>query len=265
MNQPIEYTIDGNMSDSTRIRLSRKDKLVGQFFQIARDYLEINEIPNVNCNVCPECNGRFTRDDLSEDSSNICEKCGIVTFSVSNGHFKDKDRSNNGGHYIYYKGINLQDAIRQYQGTESKKIKDEVYDILDRDRRYLYPDITDIEMVTRGLVKQILQRNGLSQYFENIQKIYYKYTNRKPPNISHLVPAIMSRVRRIEKVYKKYMEDRTSFMSSQFILYQCLLLEKWKCHEEEFFLTDDQESRSFHKRAWSGITNELDWDYNGIV
>lgn len=265
VNCAVEYTIDGYVTPDTRTRLSQRDNLVSQFIQVAKDYLTIIDIPDDSRDRCPDCKNAFSKNDLIDDSYLTCERCGIVVFTYCSNNFWDKNRANNGGHYVYYKGINFQDAIKQYQGVEPKKIKPEIYEIIDRDIRCLYPNIKNKEMVSRGLIKKILQRNGFSHYFENIQKIFCTYVNRPPPNISHLVVSLTIRFHKIEKIYKKYTGDRASFLGSQFVLYQCLRLEGWKCHEEEFDIIDDSDGRNIHRKAWAGMTKELDWPYYDIL
>jgi len=224
--------------------------IIKEYLLIARNYIDIeivqqlsNYIPCVNCSTSSANNIMYCIDE----NVYVCSICGFTQIIIlPSSNFKDTVRLNSKGNnkYYYQKETNLRDAIKQYQGKQNKTIPADVY-------AFVYTWMEKNKINKKDLTKDHLKLlfssyhdQGYSLYYDDITLIHHQITGISLPDISHIENNIIDRFRKIVPVfYRIRPNNRGSFLNIQYVFYQLLRLEKWKCSIDDFSILEDPERR----------------------
>lgn len=268
-----------NSHTETAVSFMKKDRkishriqeLTNSFIELVRKYnnilkLELPKIPHqVKIPVICPC-GNNKDFEVIDGRIYYCLKCGnqVKENVGTRSTYKDIDRVNVGGKYKYTRTIHFRNCFRQYQGKQKTRIPAECI----RDIKYqLY--INGINAKSKKTnpqhIRTALQETGWSDQYENFVLIWSIITEKACPDISHLEDNIFQDFQLVEKTYNEIMgdpkEERTSFMSYPYVLYQLLLRYDWKCDLNFFNMLksdrinwlDEIMEKIYFKLEWGGF------------
>jgi hypothetical protein len=274
-----KYLIDflETSKDTQSISFMKKDRnknvktseLTKSFIELVNKYndilkLEIPKVtqsPKVNV-ICPCGN---TKDfDVIDKRVYYCLKCGIqIKENIgTRSTYKDTERVNIGGKYKYTRMIHFRNCFRQYQGKQKTRIPSEcIRDVKDQ----LHINGIQMKKTNPKHVRTALQETGWSDQYENFVLIWSIVVDKKCPDVSHLEDIIVQDFQLIERTYNEIMgdpkEERSSFMSYPYVLYQLLTRYDWKCDMNFFNMLksdriswlDDIMDQIYFKLEWGGF------------
>jgi hypothetical protein len=207
-----------NPYDDT-IKKNQNTELEQEYYQICNiaHKFTMDKIENVCCNE--EMN-------LNPDSFYACYTCGKVGGVHINGSsFKQIQETSITNKFVYKRINYFKDWIKQIQGSEMIEIPNELIDKIKLE--LTKTNISDLSKLKPYLVKKILKELKESKYYENINSIMSKLTNKPAITISNSMCIQMENMfYAIQEPYEKIKGERTSSLSYSFIIYKlCELLD----------------------------------------
>ena len=164
--------------------------------------------------------------------------------------------------YSPYKRLNhFREWLNQFQAKQTPDIPEQVFkDIikeLNKNR------ITNLSLLTRDIIKNILKKLNYNIYYEHITYIINKLNNLPPPKITRDMENIfISMFLQIQEPWEKYKKtQRKNFLSYSYTLHKfCQLLNLE--HLLKFFpLLKDNEKIMNSDNIWFNICKDLNWKY----
>jgi hypothetical protein len=185
--------------------------------------------------VCTIC-GNSKDFDVVDSRVYYCSKCGVQikeNFGTKST-YKDVDRVNISSKYKYTRMIHFHNCVRQYQGKQKAKIQPQV--CRDVEEQLALNGIR--KNVTPQHIRSALQETGWISHYENCILIWSLITKKSCPDISDLEEKIYQDFELVEREYNKIIdgpeEERSSFMSYPYVLFQLLRRHGHKCNREFF-------------------------------
>lgn len=159
-------------------------------------------------------------------------------------------------------------VVNQYCCRQTAIIDDKVMEKIKASLR-LYRLMDNEEAtstLTKGHVAKVLKEIGLTRHNENIHLIFVRLTGRPPSDLSSIEERLYDDFRQVSDTFDKlYVENRRkNFINLQFILYQLLVRNGYKCRREEFTITSTFDTQLKHDRELQIIFDELRWAYSPL-
>jgi len=165
---------------------------------------------------CKKCNqGELIQ--IEEDNNFVCNHCGVIEIGLVTNDKTYKEPPKEISYYSYQKINHFKEIIAQFQGKETINISNEVIQIIKNQVKKERISIENLD--NYELMKNILRKLGLSQYYEHIFYILSLF-GIKPPNFTHqeeekLINAFIE----IQPYYNKHCPiERSNFLN----YYNCL-------------------------------------------
>lgn len=237
---------------------TRKQEIIEQFCNIAKEYIEIPiiHIPMKKV-VCKDCGLELQKDD---DYLFVCKECGYAIKQLANTNtYLENNRINVAQRYVYDKRSHFGDSIKKFQGKQNTTIPQQVYaDIYEKIRSHAIP----IDRVNKDQIYEFLKLTNWANYYEDITLIYTEITHRPAPDISALEQALFSLFDEVVPVYERVKPpERTNFLNGQFVLFKLLQKLRYPCREEDFYILKTRDKMLEHDCIWKKICNELSWTF----
>lgn len=236
------------------------------FLQLVEKYNDILKLnipkitPSKKVAVC-DCGGKEF--DVIDNRTFYCLRCGTqVKESLGiKSTYKDTERVNVSSKYKYTRMIHIHNGVRQLQGKQKVKIPPQCL----RDVKEQLSLNGTGKNSNPQHVRNALQETGWSEQYENFVLIWSMVTENPCPDISHLEELIYHDFELVEKEYNNIMgdpsEDRSSFMSYPYVLFQLLRRRKFKCDINFFNMLkegrigwlDDIMEKIYQNLEWTGF------------
>jgi hypothetical protein len=192
--------------------------------------------------------------DISE-SAYICPCCGDSEDIIFDEARQIKD-------YSPYKRLNhFREWLNQFQAKQTPDIPEEVF--IDIVRELNKNRITDLSVLTKKNMKNILKKLDYNIYYEHVAYIINKLNNLPPPKITRdMEKLFISMFFKIQEPWELYKQpERKNFLSYSYVLHKfCELLEL--DHLLECFpLHKDSDKIMENDQIWKKICNYLNWEY----
>ena len=266
LKTPVKISFLGN--NTVKIT-EEKEKLIADFLQIAKKYIPIVNHKNPGkINICDNC----SKKNISEG---VCVECGYE--KEANGttvSYKDVSRTNILQKYTYERRTHFRDCINQFQGKQNCKIDKKVYDDIEEqlDKHHLLvgdkntPNNIRFSKIQKEHIMIFLKELGYDKHYENSNFIYSKLSGVKCPDISHLEDQLMADFETVVNLYIKKFKyenrtDRKSFMNIQYVFFQLLNKNKYKCKKEDFNILKTIDRKAFHDEVFRELFEELGWNH----
>ncbi len=240
-----------------------------EYIQIAKkfvpeliDNLINNIVEDVSNNFC-DC-GENNFDKISK-SLLICKSCGSEkNIDIEDDMtYKDLERVNMNKKVTYEKRNYFKDIMNKYQGKELKIIPPIIIEKLEENLKENKIENSKIE---RGHIRESLSRIGYSEYCENTNNIYHIITNKSLPDISYLEDIILEDFERLYKVFLSNPGiEKNGFFNNQYILYQLLRKNGYKCKLEEFKMMKTDVKKMEHQQDYTKCANVLKWNVFPLI
>jgi hypothetical protein len=263
-----------------------KNKLIGQYVTIAREYVDIENYKRVQPKLtCPVCGPEFiikstTSLEINKESITVerstlkesimirgiddetlftCSICGVeVEILDDTPSFKDTDRVNMSSRYTYSRRGHFIDALKKYQGKHNIDP-----DILGGIISYLKSEMTfhtlTAEKLTKDHLYMFLNEKKLSKHYEDINLLFHIITGKPCPEFSHLESILLEEFEQQEKALDEVVamdinDVRINSINVYYKLYKLLQRQKYLCKKYDFYIlktkTKEDEHDEILRRAW---------------
>jgi len=255
VSKPIKVDFMGNkIFDDDE----KKQTLIGEFLNIAKNYVNIKPIEGKRKSMlCEECKIELQRDD---DFFFICPNCGYsIKHFASISSYGEGSRINVAQRYVYDKRAHFGDSIKKFQAKQNTTILEQVYkDLWDKINSHDIP----IDKLSEDHIYEFLKLTGHSDHYEDIKLIYCELTGKVAPDISHLEQKLFELFDEVDPVYERVKSPgRVNFLNGQFVLFKLLQKLKYPCKESDFYILRTREKMLEHDQIWKKICAELSWTY----
>lgn len=213
--------IFGQKEELNIVNLTRKAKLVEEYFDIAKKYCPMNVTRNIKMNgSCYHCNGI-----LIDDGENmLCTNCNSITvkieanikYSEGEDQFNNKESSK--------KDINFKEIIMEWNGTSPVNIPQRVYDEI---RNYASKfEKMDLTKISKLDLYKIMHELNLGQWYKHLSKIHIDFTKKQPMDISKYESNLIKRGEYINQIYPEIKNaDRSNFLHGLHLIWLFLMNE----------------------------------------
>ena len=270
---PLEVNFMGRVIKSN----PKKQEVINRYIIIVQKYhkIDLERKDKKGKMFCDGCQNKKNFDILDE-TVYVCRDCGIeqqvLPQTVS---YTDIDRVNISTKYSYDRKVHFRDCMNQYQGKQNCTIDPKVYDALENQFQCHHLLVGDkntprdvrFSKITKDHIAMFLKELGMSKHYENINLIYYNLTGIKPDDISHLEDKLMADFDVLAAAYDKLFKhkiDRTSFINTQYVLYQLLQRHKHPCKKEDFVMLKTVDRQTFHDTITTELFSHLGWNVNSL-
>jgi hypothetical protein len=213
--------------------------------------------------------------EIDECNKKICLECSAQKTILETGvTYRDYNRVNIVGKFVYNRVLHFQDCIKQYQGKQNCKIPDKLYKDLDY-KFYAYRLIVDSPVdsikyskITKDHISMFLKELKYTKHYENINLIYHTLTGKPVDNIDYLEHKLIEDFRCLVNLYdslhgKDRPEelDRKNFMNVQYVLFQLLRRHNHPCKIDNFTILKTIDRKLFHDKICSNLFDKLGWNF----
>jgi ribosomal protein L37AE/L43A len=257
----------------------KKKELISLYLRIANEYLDDaitikSKLPQ-DPKKCQECSSDILI--VRDDGINTCGECGLQQHSIcyTSSH-TDIERTNVTGKYKYDPRIHFRDTLHRYQGKQHVTINPEVYTKLEKimEQHHLLIDSSDKKArfykVTKDHVRLFLKELGYDRHYENHILIHNHLTGQKSDDISHLEGVLMDDFDILFKMYNEEYRmsektERSSFISTQIVLFELLRRHGYKCDIHDFNVLKNIDRKIWHENVCSTIFAKCRWKYTSLL
>ena len=275
------------MSAENRTELqTEKNALIYKFLTIVKNVVHEQEWHDVNINVsfddestgtlCESCtNNDPTKFEIDYNNRKVCLECSVEQNTFETGFtFKDYNRVNLVGKFVYNRVLHFHDCINQYQGKQNSTIPVKLYKDLDEKfnsyRLLVVSDVNSIKYskITKDHILMFLKDLKYSKHYENVNLIYHTLTSKQPDNIDYLEHKLIDDFKTLANLYdsvhgkdKEQELDRKNFMNGQYILFQLLKRHGHPCNIDHFTVLKTIDRKLFHDKICSQLFEKLGWNF----
>lgn len=274
-----EFAETSGSDEASKVSFMKKDRLGNpKLLELTRSFLELvkkyNDILKLELPKPPQqqkisvmCSCGNNKDfDIIDKRVYYCLKCGtqIKENIGTRSTYKDTERVNTSGKYKYTRMIHFRNCFRQYQGKQKTRVPPEcIRDV----KEQLHINGIDVKSKKTNPqhVRTALQETGWSDQYENFVLIWSMVTERQCPDVSHLEDIINQDFQLIERTYNEVIgdpkEERSSFMSYPYVLFQLLRRHGWNPNLNFFNMLksdriewlDEVMEQIYFKLEWGGF------------
>jgi len=209
---------------------------------------------------CEECSTEMNM--CLNEAVLTCPSCGFqenILVDSDKPSYKDPPRENS---YYAYKKINhFNEWLAQFQAKETTEIPQDIYDNilieLKKER------ITDMSMLKKEKIKEILRKMNKSKYYEHVTHIINRLNGRNAPHMSRENEEKLRHMfREIQPSFVKHKpKGRRNFLSYSYVFYKfCELLEMDE-FLSQFSLLKNRDKLYLQDQTWKLICQDMGWQY----
>lgn len=237
-----------------------------------------NDVQNNQYMICNNCQQDSFIQNV--DHEYICSNCGNTYEMLNNTttSYKDLARINISTKYSYDRKNHFQICLNQFQGKQTSLIPEELINdlmtYLDIHYNTIDSPIKSIKYknITKHDIYTYLKEHKHSRYYDDVNLIYYKLTDSKPIDISHLESKLINDFEDLINLYDKMvrqnkieLHSRKNFINTQYVLYQLLKKYKYPCDITDFNILKTSDRKSFHDEICKQLFDELGWNFTAIL
>lgn len=243
----------------------KKDEIIHNYLLIAGEYVEIeNYKHNSRKLMCSECHCTDLRRSTNEDSTFVCNKCGIEVHILDDTpSFKDSNRVNMSKAYTYSRKEHFIEAIKRYQGRQ--KIDSKVLSgIIEKlKRQMVLHNLIKKEDIEKDHLYLFMSEQSLSKHYGDINLIYHIITGKDCPNISEYEEKLLRDFDVQEKVLERIAEqdDRTNSLNVDYKLHKLLQKNGYKSRKTDFYILKGKEKEDEHDEIMMKVWKILGWSW----
>jgi len=238
----------------------RKNMIILDYLRIARDYIDLeNFTQRPQKLICEACFGvEFTCSD--DDAIYVCKKCGLsVELMDDSPSFKDTDRVNMSSRYTYTCRGHFVAAMDRFEGKQNTEIDPKVINILKEEmKKHSLLEKT----VTKDHVYMFMSEKQLSDYYEDLNLIFFQITGQPCPDITELRSELLEMFDQEEEAYKEVKDDdRINSLNVNFKLFKLLQLLDYSCKKDDFYFLKTPTKQGEHDDKWQETIEYLAQKY----
>ena len=240
--------------DETKIH--KRNKLILDYFRIAKEYTDLqNYKQKITKPVCDSCHSTTFTYTGEGDFLLVCE-CGNTMEQLDDAPtFKDAERVNMSSRYTYTCRGHFVEAMNRFEGKQNTEINVDVIEMLKKEVRL--HRLTS-ETATKDQIYMFMTEKKLSEYYADINLIYFKITNKNPPDITEFRNELLEMHDQIEEAYMEVKDaDRLNSLNVNWKLYKLLQLLGYTCKKDDFFCLKTPTKQWEHEQTWHSMIEYL--------
>jgi hypothetical protein len=253
------------LDDSRRIQKNKSELLDQYLMLVDSEYMCTKKKINGKFIRCLNCDIEKTL--FHSEGIFVCLNCGEVEMIIIDSekpNYKEAITDAKPG-YPYKRINHLNEWLAQFQAKESIEIPDYVYDNIRNElNKIRFYNMKQLNLV---LMKKILKKLSLQQYYEHATYIISKLSGIPPPMINRETEEkIRLMFRQIQAPFEKYCpKERTNFLSYSYVLHKFFQLLGLDEFVKYFPLLKSREKLKQQDVIWEKICSDLKWDYISSV
>lgn len=245
--------------DVSKVHL--KNKIILDYLRIAREYIDLENYKQKL--VKPTCDACYSTDLIPStfdgESLLVC-KCGNTIELLDDAPtFKDSERVNMSSRYTYTCRGHLIEAMNRFEGKQNTSIDDSIIEMLKKEieLQNLTPEIA-----TKDHIYLFMTEKKLSEYYADINLIYFKITSKNPPDITKYRDELLEMHAQLEEAYLHVKdENRMNSLNVNWKLYKMLQLLSYDCKKDDFFCLKTPTKQGEHEQKWYDMIEYLKKKY----
>lgn len=224
---------------------------------------EENEISEYNCKKCNSSNLLYS----AIESMCECKDCGYIEYSDSiKPILSYKDPIRETSYFAYKRANHFNEWLSSVQGQNTSNVPSTVIktviNTIKKDRK----NVSEINHVA---LRDILKRNNLNKYYENIPYILITIDKKNKFKITRkLENRLKQMFQEIQAPFIKFCpSSRKNFLSYSYVLHKFFEILKYKKenYEKIFPLLKSREKLHQSDIIWQKICQELNWKFNKSI
>jgi hypothetical protein len=246
-------------------RDENKIKMLGQltleYLRIAKEYIDIEYFRQKPQKlVCDGCKGANLVPTDSDSSILTCKDCGnIIEILDDAPSFKDSERVNMASRYTYTCKGHFIEAMNRFEGKQNIEIKPDVIETL---KQQLALHNLTKATATKDHIYMFLSENKFSDYYADINLIFFMITSVNPPDITEHRSELLEMHDQIEEAYNEVKdEERLNSLNVNWKLYKLLQLIDYPCKKDDFFCLKTPAKQGEHEQKWYDMIEYLKTKY----
>jgi hypothetical protein len=246
--QVVEQILQQAVPKEDEIKVSFRDNVSAR----AKRYL-----PTASAQQTPEADDGCVDEDDDEDGK------GKVYSGI---HFTDLSRVNLNQKYKYEKKQHFKDTVKQYQGLQNKHIPENVIqDVIEMIQYHGLYDETATDpyhKLTKDHVRTFLDEKKHPRYYEDLQLIFSKITNRPCPSISKYEKKLYDDFDYLVDAFLTLKINRKNFLNSHYVLRQLLRRQGYRIPDNDLSCLKTMSRIQTHDEIYQRCCDLLNWNFN---
>jgi hypothetical protein len=241
-------------------KIYRKNQISVEYLRIAREYIDLENVhQKIHKSVCNACHGTEFSADNDDIAFLVC-KCGNQIEVLDNTpSFKDAERVNMSSRYTYTCRGHFIEAMNRFEGKQNTEIDSTVIEIL---RKELALHSLSTDKVTKDHLYMFLAEKKLSDYYADINLIYFLITAKDPPDITNYRGELLDMLEQLEEAYREVKDsDRLNSLNVNWKLFKLLQLLEYPCRKDDFFCLKTPAKQGEHEEKWYDMIEYLKIKY----
>ncbi len=248
-------------ANSDTNKFYRKNQIVQEFLRIAKAYVVLENFRQRTPQrmVCEACHSSAGLQPTADESILIC-KCGATVEILDDApSFKDAERVNMASRYTYTCRGHFNEAMNRFEGKQNTEISSLVIDTLNRE---LALHGLTAKTVTKDHIYMFLSEKRLSDYYADINLIYFLIAGVNPPDITGYRNELLEMFDQLEEAYQEVKDDdRLNSLNVNWKLYKLLQLLDFACKKDDFFCLKTPTKQGEHEEKWHDMIEYLQTRY----
>lgn len=238
----------------------RKREIVLEFLRIAKDYIKLDGFTG-GVGTSPTCDACHSTDlePGSVDYTLICNKCGVQMDLLDDSpSFKDSERVNMSARYTYTCKGHFIEAMNRFEGKQNTEIPQNVIQILNKELEIHGFNEKNKSLITKDHIYMFLSEKGLSDFYADINLIYFMVSGVNPPDITAYRNELLDMLEQLEEAYLNVKESgRMNSLNVNWKLYKLLQLLDYPCQKDDFFCLKTPTKQGEHEEKWFEMIDYL--------
>lgn len=246
--------------DETKIY--RRNKLLLDYIRIAKEYINLDgykqKTTKATCDNCHSTN-LLPIGDAETSCMLVCE-CGATLEQLDDApSFKDSERVNMSSRYTYTCRGHFVEAMNRFEGKQNTEIDEEIVEML---KKEVSLHRLTADTATKDHIYMFMTEKKLSDYYADINLIYFKITAKNPPDITEYRSELLEMHDQLEEAYLEVKEEeRLNSLNVNWKLYKLLQLLGYECKKDDFFCLKTPTKQGEHEQKWYDMIEYLKRKY----
>lgn len=210
---------------------------------------------NINV-LCKTCN--IDKIYISSEGAFVCSNCGDTEYTIletESGLYKEFGEKVK---YPYKKINHFKEKLNQLQSRETSDVPEEICNIVKIDLR---KNRIPLSKCTQSAIQEILKIRKLPKYYEHVQQIFCRITNKEPIILSKETEETLINMFSacLPAFYKHKPDDRKNFLSYNFVFNKLFRILNMKEYAKYFTLLKSDEKLREQEIIWRKMCVDLGW------
>lgn len=245
-------------------KIHRKNQIIVEFLRIAKQYANLENFKQKTRSIpiCEVCHGGGTLRESDDNSIYVCGCGNQIEILDDAPTFKDAERVNMSTRYTYTCRGHFNEAMNRFEGKQNTIISQETLDILIREMKL---HGLSSETFTKDHLYMFLSENKLSDFYADINLIFFLITKTNPPDITKYRNELLEMFDQLEEAYKLVKDDeRLNSLNVNWKLYKLLQLLDYPCKKDDFFCLKTPTKQGEHEEKWYAMIEYLRSQYPNV-